>query len=133
MSKLKFTAIAFATALLLAGGVNSSRADPALTGDAVKGEKIFNKCKACHTTEAGGLNKIGPNLHGVFGRAAAAVDGFKYSKALKDSGITWDEASIDRLIATPKKMIKGTKMIFPGLKKDKDRADVIAYLKEATK
>ncbi len=98
-------------------------------GDAASGEKLFKKCKACHTVDAGGKNKVGPNLHGIYGAKAAGVEGFKYSKALQESGIVWDDASLDQWLLKPKAMVKGTKMIFVGLKKDSQRADMIAYLK----
>ena len=102
-------------------------------GDAAKGKKLWKKCKACHTTDAGGKNKIGPNLHGIFGKKAGSVEGYKYSAALKDSGITWDDATMDTWLKKPKEMVKGTKMVFPGFKKESQRQDMIAYLKEATK
>ncbi|MEO1292422.1 MAG: c-type cytochrome [Pseudomonadota bacterium] len=99
----------------------------AIPGDATKGKKVFNKCKACHVaTEA--KNKIGPNLHGVIGRAAAAVDGYKYSKAMRNSGITWTLDELTAYLKAPKKHVKGTKMAFGGLRKEKDRENVIAYL-----
>jgi cytochrome c len=100
-------------------------------GDAKAGKKVFNKCKTCHALQAG-KNKIGPSLHGVLGNTAASVAGFKYSKAMKASGVVWTEANLDGYLAKPKQFMPGTKMVFPGLKKDQQRADVIAYLKQAT-
>ncbi len=101
----------------------------ALAADAAKGEKVFKKCKACHSLEAG-KNKVGPSLHGVIDREAGAVEGYKYSKAMMAAGVTWDDASLDAYLTKPKDFVKGTKMAFPGLKKEADREDVIAYLKE---
>ena len=101
-------------------------------GDVAKGEKVYKKCKACHALEAG-KNKVGPSLAGRFGRNAGTVEGFKYSAAMKDSGIVWDDATMDSFLAKPKEVVPKTRMAFPGLKKEQDRMDVIAYLKEATK
>jgi cytochrome c len=101
-------------------------------GDAKKGKKVFNKCKACHALAAG-KKKIGPSLHGVFGMTSGMVPKFKYSKAMKKSKIVWSEKTLDTFLLKPKKMVKGTKMAFPGLKKKADRDNLIAYLKEATK
>ncbi len=98
-------------------------------GDAKKGKKVFSKCKACHTIKKGGKNRVGPNLYGVVGSKAALVKGFRYSKAMKNSGITWDEATLDKFLTKPKKLVKKTKMSFGGLKKASQRANLIAYLK----
>ena len=102
-------------------------------GDPVKGKRVFNKCKACHLLQASKKKKVGPHLAQIFGRKSGSVEGFKYSKAMKKTDIVWDEKTIDAFITKPRVFIKGTKMTFIGLKKKKDRNDVIAYLKEATK
>jgi len=97
-------------------------------GDVAAGEKVYKKCKACHTVDKDGKNKVGPNLWGIVGKDAAQAE-FKYSKAMKGAGIVWSEDVLDAYLAAPRKYVKGTKMAFAGLKKEKDRADVIAYLK----
>ncbi|MDH3662638.1 MAG: cytochrome c family protein [Alphaproteobacteria bacterium] len=99
-------------------------------GDAAAGEKVFKKCKACHIIDKE-KNRLGPHLIGIFGREAGSVDGFKYSKAMMESGVTWDETTLDEYLADPKGYIPKNKMAFVGLKKEDDRANVIAYLKEA--
>jgi len=105
-------------------------------GDAADGEKFFkSRCMSCHTIDEGGKNKAGPNLFGVFGATAGTrVASFekRHSKALKESGIVWDEESLDGFLMDPKKFVKGTKMNLK-VKKDDDRENVIAYLKSATK
>ena len=105
-------------------------AGSAIAGDAVKGEKVFKKCKACHYVVKE-KNKTGPHLVAVLGRAAGSLEEYKYSKAMKASGLFWDEETLAAYLKAPKKYVKGTKMAFAGLKKDKDVADVIAYLKAA--
>ncbi len=116
--------IALGTAFVVTLAASSAMA----AGDAKKGEKVFKKCKACHTVDAGGKNKVGPNLHGIVGRKSALVEGFKYSKAMKAADVTWDAATLDGFLKKPKKFMKGTKMSFAGLKKEKQRVNVIAYL-----
>jgi len=100
-------------------------------GDAAHGQVVFNKCKACHSVDEA-KNKVGPYLVGVFGRPAGSVEGFKYSEAMKSSGVTWDEQTIAEYLADPRGYIKGNRMAFVGLKNQQDIADVIAYLKQAT-
>lgn len=96
--------------------------------DADAGAKIFKKCAPCHAVGPGAKSKVGPELNGLIGRAAGSAEGFKYSKAMKDSGITWDEANLMEFLASPKKKVPGTKMIFPGIKDELDREDLAAYL-----
>ncbi len=121
-------AIAGMLTVLALGALTS----PALAGgDAAKGEKVFRKCKACHSIEKG-KNKVGPSLYGVVGRTAGSAPGYKYSKAMlakKDEGLVWTEENLDKFLTKPRKFVPGTKMSFPGLKKAEQRADVIAYLK----
>ncbi len=100
-------------------------------GDAEKGKKVYNKCKACHVIDSD-KNRVGPNLQGIFGRTAGAVEGFKYSDAMMDSGIVWDETTIAEYLTDPKGYIPGNRMAFPGLRKEADVANVIAYMKEAS-
>ena len=99
-------------------------------GDAAAGEKVFRKCKACHVIDSE-KNRLGPHLVGIMGRASGSVDGFKYSSAMQEAGITWDETTLDGYLADPKGYVPKNKMAFAGLKKEEDRANVIAYLKEA--
>lgn len=119
----RFVLPAVAAAALLVSGSGAALAD----GDAAAGKKVFNKCKVCHTVEAG-QHKVGPSLAGVIGRAAGAAEDFNYSDAMKESGVTWDVESLDKYLANPKEFIPGNKMAFVGLKKEEDRANVIAYL-----
>ncbi len=97
------------------------------TGDAAKGEKDFAVCKTCHAIEEG-VNKIGPSLHKVVGRAAGTVAGFSYSAANKDSGITWSQEKLFQYLENPQRVVPGTKMAFAGIPDPQKRADVIAYL-----
>jgi cytochrome c len=92
---------------------------------------VFNKCKTCHSFDPG-KKKIGPHLQGIIGRKAGSVEGYKYSKAMKAADIVWDEANLDKYLTKPKAFVKGTKMSFAGLKKEAQRQDLIAYLKEAS-
>ncbi len=101
-------------------------------GDAAKGAKVFNKCKACHNADKP-ANKIGPSLQGVFGRTAGTAEGYKYSDAMKASGIVWSPETLGEYLKDPKAMVPGTKMTFVGLKKDDDIEDLLAYLQEATR
>lgn len=125
MRRLKITVLATALACFAA---------PALAdGDAAKGEKVFRKCKACHAVGEDAKNKVGPQLNGIVGATVGSVDDFKYSDAFlekKAEGMVWDEESLDAYLTKPKDLIPGTKMTFAGLRKEDDREDVIAYLKQ---
>ena len=117
--------VAIASALLL------SSAAGAAAQDAAAGEKVFNKCKACHAVGEGATNKVGPQLNGVVGRKAASVEGYTYSPALKkasDEGLVLTEENIAKWVAGPKAFLPGNKMSFVGLPKEQEVKDVIAYL-----
>jgi cytochrome c len=101
-------------------------------GDAAKGKKVFNKCRTCHNADVE-KNKIGPHLVGLFGRQAGAVEDFRYSDAMKESAIVWDEETLEDYLKDPKGYIPGNKMPFAGIRKDDELDDLIAYLEEATK
>jgi len=96
-------------------------------GDVASGEKIAKKCKACHTLNEGGKNKLGPNLFDILDKPAGAVQGYKYSKAMSVSGIVWDGATFTDFVTKPKKVVKGTKMSFAGINRATQRADLLAY------
>ena len=113
-----------AALLTLAGGSASAQ-----EGDPAAGAKVFNKCKACHVVDED-KNRVGPYLHGVIGRPAGTAEGFKYSDAMKDSGIVWSEETIAEYSADPKAYVPGNRIAFPGLKKQEDIKNLIAYLKE---
>lgn len=102
----------------------------ALAQDPEAGKTIFKKCAACHAVGPGAKNKVGPHLNGLNGRAAGSVEGFKYSDAMKNSGITWDQATFAEYIANPKERIPGNKMIFAGTKDEIDRDDLFAYVSQ---
>ena len=102
-----------------------------ITGDVKKGKKVFKRCKACHKVKEG-KNGAGPSLYKVIGREAAKNDGFKYSTAMSESGLTWDVATLTEYLKAPKKLVPKTSMSFAGLKKDKDIENVIAYLDDVS-
>ena len=114
-----------ATAVLAA---NVARAD----GDAKRGEKLFEECHACHSTERG-VHGVGPSLHGVFGRRAGALEDFRYSPALKKSGITWTTQTMDAYVVDPQKAVPAKRMPYAGMPAASDRADLIAYMQQAFK
>ena len=118
-----------AAAALLALGSFVGLAGTAVAGDAGAGEKVFKKCKACHFADQE-KHRTGPHLVDLFGRAAGSLEDFKrYSDAMKASGIVWNEETLDGSLEAPRKYVKGGTMAFAGLRKEEDRANVIAYLK----
>ncbi|MCC6469759.1 MAG: cytochrome c family protein [Alphaproteobacteria bacterium] len=97
-------------------------------GDPARGEKVYERCEGCHSIDR---DRIGPRHKGVVGRRAASIDGFAYSPAMKNSGLTWDEATLDRFLQGPTKLVPGTRMGFAGVPVEQDRADLIAFLRKA--
>ena len=128
-SPLALAAALGAAPLLLTAQLMTATAALA-DGDATHGKQIFNKCMVCHSIQVG-VNKIGPSLHGVVGRKSGTVADYSYTDAMKNSGLTWDEATLNKYLTNPRKLVPGTRMIFVGLPKEPDRLDVIAYLKQA--
>lgn len=114
-----------AAIILLAGLTATAQAQ-----DAAAGEKVFAVCRACHQVGETAKNVVGPKLNGLFGRKSGSVEGYNYSDANKNSGITWDEAVFAEYIKDPKAKIPGTKMVYAGLKDEKRIKDLTAYLKQ---
>ncbi|MGH7019446.1 MAG: c-type cytochrome [Brevundimonas sp.] len=105
---------------------------PYNAGDLENGRRAFARCRSCHTITPGGPNMTGPNLYGVFGRAAGADAKFSYSHAMRTAGFTWDADKLDHWLQNPRTFLPGNKMTFPGLPDANDRRDVIAFLKVET-
>jgi cytochrome c len=118
-----------ATALLLIVAGAAVVAGPSHAQDAAAGEKVFQKCKACHQIGDNARNMIGPALTGIVGRPAGTYPGYNYTDANKNSGLVWDDATLKIYLRNPKSKIPGTKMTFPGLSSDADIDNVIAFLK----
>jgi cytochrome c2 len=121
--------IAMAACLGLPGVVEAQ-------GNAAEGENVFKKCKACHDVGEGAKNKIGPVLNDIVGRKAASIEGYTYSsdlKALGAQGFVWTEENLNKYLTNVKDVVAHGKMVFPGLKEDQDRKDLIAYLKKFSK
>lgn len=108
-------------------------ATPVRAADLGAGQKIFARCRICHTTAAGAPSTVGPNLHGLFGRKAGSLPGFDYSPAMKASGVTWNADTLTKYLRDPRGFIPGNRMAFPGIENDAELADLVAYLKQATK
>ncbi len=110
--------------------IEVSLAELLMNASASSGQRVAKKCAACHTFDQGGANKTGPNLWNIVGRAAASYDGFGYSPAMKASGLTWDFETLNTYLTKPKDLVPKTAMSFAGLKKAKDRANLLAWIRE---
>jgi cytochrome c len=119
-----------AAAVLCLGLAAAARARAA---DLAEGEHIFAHCRICHTIAAGAPSTVGPNLHGLFGRKAGSLPGFDYSAAMRASGVVWDDKTLAKYLQSPREFIPGSRMAFPGIKNQQQLADLLAYLKQATK
>ena len=113
------------SAALLLGGLGHVQAQ-----EAASGEKVFAQCRACHQVGENAKNAVGPVLNGLFGRHSGSVEGYNYSPANKNSGLTWDEATFTDYIKDPKAKVPGTKMVYAGLKDEQRIKDLVAYLKQ---
>ncbi len=125
--KLSITVAAMAAICCIASSARAAEGDPAA------GETVYKKCKICHQIGEGAKNQVGPEQNGVVGRKAGTAEGFNYSPAMKEAGekgLVWTEENLDKYLENPKEFVPKNKMAFVGLKSEKDRADVIAYLKK---
>jgi cytochrome c len=115
-----------ATTFFLAAGIAHAQ------GDVKRGQKLFEECHACHAVERGAQG-VGPSLHGIFGRRAGERDDFRYSPALKRSGITWTAQALDAYVADPQKAVPANRMPYAGMPESRDRADLILYMQQVFK
>ena len=125
----RFMALGIVFALAPLGSAMAQAGDPAA------GQRVFNQCMACHTINQGGPNRVGPNLHGVIGRKAGAVEGFRYSANLKqlgENGHVWNEETLRPYLTNPKTVAPQGTMSFPGIRNEQQLNDVIAYVKQAS-
>ena len=121
---------AAASGATVASGAAAASGSAALLGDAARGERIYDRCQACHALA---YDRTGPRHCGLFGRKAGSVPGFPYSDAMKRSGIVWNAQTLDRFLADPTGVVPGTAMGYAGVKDAKERADLIAYLEQANR
>lgn len=119
--------LAFIALLALAPGA------AAQTPADARGKRLYLQCQACHSMAAGQAHKVGPNLHGFWGAKAASRPGYAYSTALKNSGLVWNEATLDPWLTRSSAQVPGTKMVYAGMPRAEDRAALIAYLKRASR
>jgi cytochrome c len=116
-------------------GLLAVTAPAARAQEAAAGQRVFNtQCRACHTIDQGGRNGVGPNLHGILGRRAAGIEGFRYSPAMRakaEAGLAWDEATLRAYIANPREVVPGNSMTYVGLRNPQQLDQLIAHLREA--
>ena len=130
---MRFMSLLFASAALVAGSSMPSAAQEMTDEELLtRGKRVFVLCRSCHTVEADGRHKVGPNLHGMFGSEAGAKEGFRYSDAVLESGIIWSAETLEEWLVKPKDFLPGNKMAFAGVRKEEDRKALIAYLKSET-
>ena len=115
---------------ILAAALLAAAIQPGHAQDATAGEKVYAQCRACHQVGETAKNTVGPTLNGFIGLKAGSREGYSYSSAMKDSGLTWDEATFAAYIQNPRAKVPGTKMIYAGLKDEKRVADLLAFLKQ---
>ena len=116
--------------LVLAGAIVIASSAGALAQDVAAGENSFKKCLPCHRIGEGAKNLVGPELNGLEGRKSGSADGYSYTDANKNSGITWDEAQFKEYITNPRAKIPGTKMVFAGISSESERSNLWAYLQQ---
>jgi len=127
------SAVRLLSAVAVVSAVLPARAEPAADDATLKvGQRVFLLCQSCHSVEKDGLNKIGPNLWGVFGRKAGSKPDYKYSDALKNLNVVWSEKTLDGWLTSPKDFAPGTRMDFRGIDNPENRKALIAYLKQQT-
>ena len=135
MTRFTVSLLVFLGAFVVAVA-GQAHAGPYPAGDAEKGAKVFKKCVSCHMIGDKAENRVGPHLNNIIGREIAVLEDYTYSKAMKahaEKEPVWSEAALDAYLANPRKAVKGTRMSFAGLRKEKDRHDVIEYMKQASK
>ena len=123
----------FKAGIICATFLALSAAPATAAGDAEKGKKVYNKCKACHMVGENAKKRVGPPLNNIIGAKAGVQEGYKYSKAMVEAGeggMVWDEETLSAYLLKPKDVVPKGKMAFPGLKKESDRVNVIEYLKQ---
>ncbi|HVC55848.1 MAG TPA: cytochrome c family protein [Stellaceae bacterium] len=104
---------------------------PAAAASIAIGQAVFNRCRVCHSIAAGAPSPVGPNLHAIFGRKAGTLDNYAYSEAMRKSGVVWDDNTLAKYVRNPRAFMPDNRMAFPGVKDDREIADLLAYLHQA--